>query len=453
MRVRGRLFGRSWLAAAVVASALWPSTALASNDPFFPQQWGLAGATASINAPQAWCAGTGGVLAADVDTGADFAHPDLSGRLLSGARFTNGDGSKSSGSLDDHVGHGTMTVGLMVATKDNGIGIAGIAPKSQALVVKVFDDSGSGDTSDAAAGIEWAADNGARVINVSLGSDLQGLRVAPDFIDTSIANAADYAVKHGAMVALAAGNSSLPASEYQQVSSETLVVGALRRDGQAASYSTNTLGVNIWAPGGEGSDGVLSTYFDTKDAANPHKYAFGDGTSFAAPHVAGTLALLMSRGLSPGDARQRILDTAANRNGLPELSAAAALGTSAGCSGTTPSGNGSGGSPAGGASGGGNGGSRQPGSGHGGGGAGAGVGGTTPPPASSPGPSESALALGGEPSPGHRNPGISSPQPPRSGSPLAPIIGGAALLAAAGGGFWFFLSKRRRGAAGVDKST
>jgi subtilisin family serine protease len=333
------LFGGAY--ALLIAWA--PLSALAStpNDPLFPQQWGLSGRTASINAPEAWCASTGaGVLVADVDTGANFGHEDLGGRLVPGAAFTGGSGQMTGSgqsAVQDGVGHGSMTVGLMVANKDNGLGIAGVAPAARALVVKVFADDGSGTTNDGGAGIRWAADNGARAINASFGSDLGGLGTGiPNPVDTNISNAVSYATQHGAMVALAAGNSGLPASEYQAVSSAALVVGALSRDGTAASYSTNGVGVNIWAPGGDGSTGgwdvnVISTY---KGAANA--YAVEAGTSFAAPHVTATLALLISRGYSPADARQRILSTAVNRSGLPELDAAAALGTSGGCPGTPP---------------------------------------------------------------------------------------------------------------------
>ncbi len=237
--------------------------------------------------------------------------------------------------VQDSYGHGTMTTGLMVANKDNGLGIAGVAPSARALIVKVFADDGSGTTNDAGAGIKWAADNGALAINASFGSDLAGLGV-PNPLDTNISNAVTYAAQRGAMVALAAGNSSLPASEYQRVSNVALVVGALTRDGTAASYSTSGVGVNIWAPGGDGSGGgpdvdIVSTY---KGAANA--YAAEAGTSFAAPHVAGTLALLISKGYSPVAARQRILSTAVTRNSLPELDAAAALGTSGGCAGAPP---------------------------------------------------------------------------------------------------------------------
>ena len=418
-------------AVALVATTSWALLATigasASNDPYFSVQWGLSGATASINAPQAWCANTGsGALVADVDTGANFGHEDLAGRLVPGAAFTGGNGQMTGSgqsAVQDGYGHGTMTTGLMVANKDNGLGIAGVAPSARALVVKVFADDGSGTTTDGGAGIRWAADNGALAINASFGSDLAGLGV-PNPLDSSISNAVTYATQHGAMVALAAGNSSLPASEYQRVSSVALVVGALTRDGAAASYSTSGVGVNIWAPGGDGSGGgpsvdIVSTY---KGAANA--YATAAGTSFAAPHVAGTLALLISKGYSPAAARQRILSTAVTRSGLPELDAAAALGTSAGCSSAPPTTNNP--SVSGVPSAGGNRGTTRP-----------GPAGPAPSPSASPSPSPSPSAevalvpSGGD----HLAPGttLATAPPPKTPGWPGPVLGAFVILGAAAG--------------------
>ncbi len=318
------------------ALVMLSTTALASNDPFFSDQWGLSGQPASINGPQAWCASTGGVLVGDIDTGADFGHQDLAGRLVAGARFTSGNGDVNNpdatgqGAVQDDNGHGTMTTGLMVANKDNAIGIAGIAPSSQALVVKVMDSNGSGYTNDVGAGIRWAAAHGARVLNISLGTSVQGVSILPD---SNIVSAIQQVSKQGVAVAVSAGNNQVPVpiSQYIQIANVALVAGATGPQGELAWYSTTGQGVNIYAPGGDDPNGspdrtinIVSTYFG-------NRYAAEQGTSFAAPHVAGTLALLMSHGLSASQARQRILDTAVARQGLPELDAAAALGSSAGC--------------------------------------------------------------------------------------------------------------------------
>src|ERR1700730_4836635 len=159
--VKSRKAGLGLVAAVLAWVAMTPLTALASNDPGFGQQWALTGATSSINAPQAWCASTGaGVLVADVDTGADFGHPALAGKLTPGAAFLSGNGSQSGTAVQDGYGHGTMTTGIITADTNNGVGIAAVAPNSHALIVKVLDDSGQGYASDVAAGVRYAADQG-----------------------------------------------------------------------------------------------------------------------------------------------------------------------------------------------------------------------------------------------------------------------------------------------------
>jgi serine protease len=304
--------------------------AVAPNDPLYAQQWALSGSTASINAAQAWCSSLGGVLIADVDTGADFNHPDLAGKLIPGAAFINSSNGVPTGTgqaaVQDGNGHGTMTTGIMLADTNNAIGIAGVAPAAKALVVKVLDNRGMGNGDDVAAGIDYASSYpGVKVINLSLGTQQGGLLSlllgpGPDPIPAAI----DRAVQRGVMVAAAAGNAPGATSEYAGLTGEALVVGALNRAGYEASYSTNG---NIYAPGGDGGSNQTPAVSVTSTNLGGG-YAAGDGTSYAAPQVAGVVALLMAKGYSSAGAMQQILTTAANRNGLPELDAAAALGTS-----------------------------------------------------------------------------------------------------------------------------
>ena len=284
------------------------------------------------------------MLIGDVDTGADFAHPDLQGKLVAGARFTDGTGSPSGGGEQDDVGHGTMTTGIMVADTNNGIGIAAVAPGARALIVKVLDSSGRGYSNDVAAGIDWAAAHGARVINLSLGPEIPLVNVAGlgDPIQTAIENA----YRKGVAVALAAGNNGLPVSQYLQ--SAALIVGAVGPDGSVAGYSN---GADIYAPGGTGSGDahtqVISTHVDP--ATGAHDYKYDSGTSFATPQVAGVLAQLMARGYSNSAAYSRIRATAVTRAGVPELDAARALGASGTCNAAPPvhpAGHASGGAPA-----------------------------------------------------------------------------------------------------------
>jgi subtilisin family serine protease len=334
-RRRGR---RLWLAACCAGvaalAAAGPADAAGTatpNDPYYVQhdQWPLSGSPASIDAPGAWPLSTGaGVLIADIDTGADFNHPDLAGRLVAGGRFTKCDGSLQATdqpSLQDDVGHGTMTTGLMVALTNNGVGIAGVAPDARALIIKVIDKSGKGCDPDVAAAIHYAVTRGAKVINISLGSDIP---LAPVLAGSEIPAAVRAAAQSGVAVALAAGNSSLPFSDYDSVADVALVVGALGPDASVAPYSTSGGGVNIYAPGGDSGQAnvgphakgqVLST------ALTNGGYTAEQGTSFAAPHVAGVLALLLACGLNGPQARQRIISTAHTSGGVDRLDAAAAV--------------------------------------------------------------------------------------------------------------------------------
>lgn len=348
--------------AAMVLSACWTlllsSAALAHampsnpDDPFFAanDQWALAGATASIQAPDAWCVATGkGITVADVDTGADFSQPDLAGKLIAGAQFLGGTATYPGGqptggpgdpaAVADGDGHGTMTAGIIGADTGNGIGIAAVAPSVKLLIVKVLDNSGHGYDSDVANGIVWAVDNGAQVINLSIGPDV-GLDTT---VNSDIPSAIQYAAQNNVAVAIAAGNSSLPTSAYLGIQQYALVVGALNPDGTVASYSNYSASaqpadVSIYAPGGTGTtstdqatqlaQNIVSTYLGGG-------YATGAGTSFATPQVAGTLALLMGMGDSAATARNQVLATAVTRGGIPELDTAAAVGHTTGCPGST----------------------------------------------------------------------------------------------------------------------
>ena len=338
-----------WLRAPGIAvvpalMVLTATPAMASNDPLFSQQWALAGSPASINAPQAWCAGSGtGIVIADIDTGADMSHPDLAPNLIVGRRFTNGNGTDAGTDVNDDVFHGTMTTGLMVAHRDNKAGIAGVAPGARALIIKVLSRvvhpdgsvSGSGSDSDIVAGIryatKWASDNGARmVINLSLGPDTVVSNVP---LTSGTPGAVRAAEDAGIAVAVAAGNQAYPISQFATSNTHALLVGALARNGNIASYSNGGFGVNIYAPGGDGgatgnsADSVISTYL-------ANGYASADGTSFAAPHVAGALALLMARGMSNAQAQAQVVNT---RNPATlGLDAAGALGTSSGCATAPP---------------------------------------------------------------------------------------------------------------------
>ncbi|MFN2569494.1 MAG: S8 family serine peptidase, partial [Candidatus Dormibacteria bacterium] len=273
----------------------------------------------------------GGVLIADVDTGADFSHPDLAGRLIPGAHFyqdSNGN-TVQDGNVADDNGHGTMTVGIMVADTNNGVGIASVAPDARALVIKALDRNGSGTTDTVARGIRYAvayrgsSGERVRVINLSIGSDLPALLSVLG--SAAMRDAITYAAQNDVAVAAAAGNTGnglLSANDYGSIAGVALVVGAVNRDGARAPYSTDG---NIFAPGGDSSGGSDPKHEILSTTIGQH-YAFAEGTSFSAPHAAGVLAQLIATGYNAADARRRILATPANRAGLPELDAGAAVG-------------------------------------------------------------------------------------------------------------------------------
>jgi subtilisin family serine protease len=304
-----------WLVV-VVAAALLALVALpaqASDDALFPEQWALQ----KIGAPAAWASTTGaGVRIGIVDTGVDLTHEDLAGKVVADTDCvgSHGDPATCAGSGQDDQGHGTHVAGIAAAIKDNHVGIAGVAPAAQLVVAKVLGATGSGSTDDINAGIRWVVDHGARVVNLSLGD--------PDFVLTSLhgtplSEGIEYAWSHGAIPVVAAGNTNpdglglLGSSDYGAL--DAVVVGATGPSDQIAPYSS-PLGNAKWAivaPGGLGggtpATDILSTIWK-KGARN--QYAALAGTSMAAPHVTGALALLLAEGYGPQGAVDRLLATA-----------------------------------------------------------------------------------------------------------------------------------------------
>lgn len=240
-------------------------------------QWGLS----SLGAPGVWDGSQGaGVVVAVVDTGVQGSHPDLGGRVLSGARFVDASGgSTGDGRLDDN-GHGTHVAGIVAADRDGDLA-TGIAPQSQVLPVKVLDSTGSGWTSDVAVGIIWAADHGADVINMSLGGPDSGV----------MRSAADYAVSREVAVFAAAGNDGRDEVSYPAGYPGVVGVGAVDRTHQVAYFSNRGSHVDLAAPGVQ----IWSSY-PTSTVAQL------SGTSMATPYAAGGAALVLAaqRSGNPG---------------------------------------------------------------------------------------------------------------------------------------------------------
>ena len=302
---------RRLLAVAVTVVALvggLAGTASATNDTFFTRQWALT----QISAPQAWTRATGGgITIGIVDTGVDIGHPDLAGKIVSTADCV-GHPCIAGGGQDSH-GHGTIVSGIAAAVANNGKGVAGVAPDARLVVAKVLNTSGEGRVEDINNGIRWAVDNGARVVNLSLGDPNF---LAASALGTPLRTGIEYAWSKGAVPVLASGNyatgiGDLGSENYGNINA--LVVGATDRAGNVPSYSS-PVGNAKWglvAPGGAGSGGADSNVISTfLSSAGGSGYASAAGTSMAAPHVSGAIALLLSQGQTPAGAVSRVLASA-----------------------------------------------------------------------------------------------------------------------------------------------
>ena len=180
------------------------------NDPEWGNQYGLV----SIGAPQGWDLSTGSaaVTIAIVDTGVDLSHPDLASKIVPGYDFVNSDSLPQ-----DDNGHGTHVAGIAAAIGNNGTGIAGVSWGARIMPVKVLDLSGNGSFADVAAGMTWAVDHGAQVINLSLGGTSSS---------SVLQDAVDYAYANNVTVVAAAGNSGSNFVLYPARSPHVIAVAA-----------------------------------------------------------------------------------------------------------------------------------------------------------------------------------------------------------------------------------
>ncbi|MGH8887639.1 MAG: S8 family serine peptidase [Egibacteraceae bacterium] len=299
-------------ALATALLVLAPLGAAAPSDPLAPQQWHLA----EVGAAAAWGGGRGGgVVVAVLDTGVDLEHPDLRDRLVEGVDLVD-EGTVP----DDPQGHGTLVAGIIAATAGNGQGVAGVAPSARLMPVRVLDAEGRGTPATVAAGIRWAADHGASVINLSLadavthdGAGASGRRGAEGLVDAQVEQAIRAAAEAGVLVVVAAGNDGRDAVPYRE-DLPVLVVGATDRSDHVWPRSNRDARV-LFAPGVE----ILSTW-------NGGRYAKADGTSFAAPIVAAGAAILRGQGLAAGQARARLVGAAVRvGSGLGRVDLAAAV--------------------------------------------------------------------------------------------------------------------------------
>ncbi len=247
------------------------SAAAATNDPNFGSQWGLS----RLQAEASWLVSRGGgQTVAVVDTGVS-PEPDLAPQLLTGWDYVAGHADGRS----DANGHGTHVAGIIAATANNGVGGSGLAPSAKVLPVRSLDASGSGYWSDVANGIVYAVNQGAGVINLSLGGHSG---------NSSLQAAIDYATSNGRVVVAAAGNDGTSVPTYPAAYPGVIGVAASTQSDAVAGFSNSGSAVDVTAPG----VGILSTV--------PGGYASMSGTSMAAPFVSATAALLRSAAVARG---------------------------------------------------------------------------------------------------------------------------------------------------------
>lgn len=283
------------------------------NDPYFePNQWGLenTGQTikdqvgtvdADIDAPTAWdtTQGTSTIKIAILDTGIDQDHEDLSAKIALQKNFT------TSETIDDLYGHGTHVGGIASAVTNNGTGVAGGCPDCVLMNGKVLRDDGAGAYSWVANGITWAADNGGKVINLSLGG------TSPS---KTLESAVNYAWNKGAVVVAAAGNCGCQQKIYPAAYKNAIAVAATNNKDQKASFSSyGARWVDIAAPGQD----IFSTFPNhpfviEEKYGRSQNYDFASGTSMATPMTSAAAALIWSTsyGTSASNVRNRLESTA-----------------------------------------------------------------------------------------------------------------------------------------------
>lgn len=249
--------------------------AASPNDPLWAAAWGLR----AVGAPAIWRLGNGSTrtVVAVLDTGVDPTQPDLAGALVPGWNALT-----STADTRDDYGHGTEVAGVIAARAGNRIGAAGYCPGCAIMPVKVLDSGGHGSSDRIAAGIDWATNHGAAVINLSL-----VLTVSDPGVSNAIANA----VAHGVLVVASAGNDGGTQPRYPAADPGVISVAAADPSRNIYSWSTTGAWVGVAAPG------------CNETGTTAHTFAEFCGTSSATAAASGLIALALSRGALPGQVR------------------------------------------------------------------------------------------------------------------------------------------------------
>lgn len=258
------------------------------NDPMTGDQYSLN----QMRVRDAWSLSTGGNnVVAVLDTGVQFSHPDLAGRVVSGYDFVNDDADAT-----DDNGHGTWVASIIAANANDGYGMAGVSWSDKILPVKVMNREGTGSTADLLAGIRWSADRGADVINMSVGG-FPWSQLMQD--------AVNYAWGKGAVLVGAAGNNRRHENFYPASFDNVISVSATQTNDEFSNWSSWGPKVDVSAPGSAVM--VANCYTCTyggHDTWGTHMLI--SGTSFATPNVAGVVALMRAR--YPSSSPQQIVD-------------------------------------------------------------------------------------------------------------------------------------------------
>ncbi|MFF1819945.1 S8 family serine peptidase [Kribbella sp. NPDC058245] len=273
------------------------------NDLYYPMydsgRWGQASSMNTIRMPQAWDLSktNGSQIVAVLDTGADLTHPDLKGHLVQG--FNAVSSARPTNPTDDHY-HGTMTTGIIAAAANNGIGTAGIAWNGKAMPVKVLNSKGQGYDSDIIEGLDWAVAHGAKVANMSFGSDEEDGPLLHDAIKRAVAK--------GVVIVASAGNDGDGRLQYPASYPEVIAVGATDYSGAVTSFSSHGDWVDIAAPGWRT---LTSGPVRLTDPGDDPVFSC-TGTSCSAPMVAGVAAMMKNKwpSYTPAQIAARLKSTA-----------------------------------------------------------------------------------------------------------------------------------------------